>query len=280
MPSTGRRAAGERSRVAPAAFVYGRAMAEPARDGVSPKLILIGAAVALVLGLGLFAALVLQGEEGAPIAPEPWPSSAPSMAPSTASSPATASPDAGATAPTDAGPTTSSATMAPSVHAAEVGRTAATPTVAVPDAAASSRAAGRATAGSPDALDDDDDDDDRQGHTQVYAPDALGIRAAMNEARPLVAECYEGWVRAHPDLAGRLTVTFTIADPTPGSAADDADEARITKVALAASTLDHALLEGCVLNVVSGLRFDRPEDGSLTVSYPFVFATDAPRTAR
>ena len=116
------------------------------------------------------------------------------------------------------------------------------------------------------------DEDDQRGYRHVYAPDRTGIQAAVREAKPLIQECYEGWVRVHPDLAGKIVVAFTIADPSD----DDDDEARITEVEINESTVAHESLEGCVRNVVSGLRFERPEGGTLKVSYPFVFAARSP----
>lgn len=113
----------------------------------------------------------------------------------------------------------------------------------------------------------------------VYAPDATGIRAAMAEATPQIKDCYEAWIRERPELAGKLKLTFTIAQPEGEAEAGREDEriARVTRVSVADSTVDHALLEGCVMNVTSGLKFDPPEADELTVQYPFVFSTgDAP----
>lgn len=121
-------------------------------------------------------------------------------------------------------------------------------------------------------IDEADEADAPQG--SVHAPDRQGIQAAMNEARPLIGECYDAWLRAHPELAGKLVVHFTINDPLPE---DDEGLARVTVADIDDSTVDHALLEGCVMNVVAGLRFDPPESGKLRVSYPFLFdATPRP----
>lgn len=99
----------------------------------------------------------------------------------------------------------------------------------------------------------------------IYAPTASGIRAAMAEALPDIGECYEAWIEAHPELAGKIVVRFTVV------ADDGADEARVTETRLVGSDVAHPLLEGCVLNVASSLRFDPPAGGSLVVSYPFRF---------
>ncbi|MFT7578450.1 MAG: hypothetical protein ACI9MR_000108 [Myxococcota bacterium] len=105
----------------------------------------------------------------------------------------------------------------------------------------------------------------------IYATESEGIRAAMDSAKPAIRECYAGWLKANPDLAGRLVVTFTLAlreDPAPNE-----DWAVVTNVAIPDSSLDHGFLEGCVKNAVSELRFEVPE-GALQISYPFAFAQE------
>jgi len=135
-------------------------------------------------------------------------------------------------------------------------------------APAASTAAAPHDVGAPSAAEVEvDDEDDERGFTRVYAPDKDGIQAAMAEAKPLVRECYEAWLHAHPDLGGKIVVAFTITDPPD----DDGDEARVTDVRLVDSSVDHAPLEGCILNVAASLRFERPEGGKLQVSYPFRF---------
>ncbi|MFO0745389.1 MAG: AgmX/PglI C-terminal domain-containing protein [Myxococcota bacterium] len=258
-------------------------MDEPQRDGNSRAIVFIAAAVAaLLLGVGLMAVVVAQGEVGSsPIGPEgavPLPPLADGFdgaGPSRDASSLDGARGAAAT-PGDAPapPSAGAATTAPSPDGAS-GRP---PGAAGPATAALTPRVGDRDAGPTGgpAGADVDEDDDRRGFTHVYAPDATGIRAAMTEAKPLIAECYAAWLRAHPDLGGKVVVTFTIADPPTGSADDDADQARITRVAIADSTVDHALLEGCVMNVAAGLRFDRPDGGTLSVSYPFVFAAQSP----
>lgn len=112
----------------------------------------------------------------------------------------------------------------------------------------------------------------------VYAADAAGIRAAMAEAKASIRECYDAWIKARPELAGTLKVTFVIAQPEgePEAGREDERLARVTRVKIAGSTLDHGLLEGCVANVTAGLAFDPPDGGELTVTYPFAFSAEGP----
>jgi len=102
----------------------------------------------------------------------------------------------------------------------------------------------------------------------VWPTDPDGIRAAIGEAMPDLRECYAAWVQANPDLHGTIKARFTI---TPD---DEGREGRVTDVVAADSTLEQPFLEGCVLNVLAGLRFEAPQGGPLTVSYPFVLSAD------
>ncbi len=114
----------------------------------------------------------------------------------------------------------------------------------------------------PESAELDSDADD-----MVWGLDPGSIREALRTNMPKIRECYAGWVKSNPELRGRLKVTFTIAAP------DDAEFAGIEAALVADSELDHALMEGCVLNVVGDLHFERP-DKPITVRYPLVFDTD------
>lgn len=73
--------------------------------------------------------------------------------------------------------------------------------------------------------------------------------------------CYERELNAHVGLGGKVSVHFTIA-PT-GSVAD----AKIRE-----TSLGHAGVEGCVLQVMQSLRFPAPRGGGVVVvTYPFIF---------
>ena len=115
-----------------------------------------------------------------------------------------------------------------------------------------------------------EEDDEERG--MIYTATAEGIRSAVQEAAPKIKECYEGWVAANPDLAGRLKVTFTISTKT-----DEDDIARITRAHVVDSELAHGLLEGCVLNMMESLSFDPPEADEITVTFPFNFQTAPPK---
>lgn len=102
-----------------------------------------------------------------------------------------------------------------------------------------------------------------------------GIRAAVKAALPEIKECYDGWLQQNPDLGGRVKIKFRIAE-IPGR-----DRAKVMDVDTADDAgVGNIAFEGCVKNVFKTLRFERPEDGEMSVTYPLVFSNDkAPKKA-
>jgi hypothetical protein len=135
----------------------------------------------------------------------------------------------------------------------------------------------------PEAADRSWDDDDSAldpadrtdaDRTLVFAPDAAGIRGAVEESLPAIKECYASWLAAQPDLSGRLGVRFVIA---PGD--DDPAFATVLDVELVDSELGHVLVEGCVAGLFEELQFEAPGE-PVTVNYPLQFQGDAPAPTR
>ncbi len=107
------------------------------------------------------------------------------------------------------------------------------------------------------------------GEPMVWSVDREGIQGAMDESKPKIQECYSAWIKSNPDLAGRMVISFVIEPLAEGS-----EYGKVTEVELADSDVEHPLLEGCVLNVASELRWTAPPDGRMAVRYPFLFATE------
>lgn len=105
-----------------------------------------------------------------------------------------------------------------------------------------------------------------------FALDKEGIRSAIRSALPDVRDCYESWLKLHPELGGKFVVTLTIDT-------DDGVEGRISRIGPldGGVGLGHATMEGCVLASLADLRFEPPLAGPVNVTYPFVFASDAGR---
>lgn len=73
--------------------------------------------------------------------------------------------------------------------------------------------------------------------------------------------CYERQLSASPDLYGKVLVKFTIG--TTGA---------VTTQTIGATSLNNAMVEGCILRRVAGWQFPTPAGGTqVIVSYPFLF---------
>ena len=96
------------------------------------------------------------------------------------------------------------------------------------------------------------------------------IRSTINEAIPLVKECYELALRERPGLGGTLKVRFTIgAEPEVGGLVEQVEIDGQDPAAL-----DPGLRE-CMEQTIYSLEFPPPEGGGrVNVTYPFRFAVD------
>ncbi len=97
-----------------------------------------------------------------------------------------------------------------------------------------------------------------------------GIREAIASVRDEVRDCYEPWLQMDDTIEGRIVLDITVE-----SSDEPADDGRfdglVTNVGIDDSELDHTLVEGCIGNVIGGLRFEEPRDGVVRIRYPFVF---------
>ncbi|MBX2811333.1 MAG: AgmX/PglI C-terminal domain-containing protein [Myxococcales bacterium] len=73
--------------------------------------------------------------------------------------------------------------------------------------------------------------------------------------------CYEKELSTTPDLMGKVSVRFVIAP-----------NGLVSKARIQESTLDHETVTGCVVRVMSSLKFPKPRGGGVAeVTYPFIF---------
>jgi outer membrane biosynthesis protein TonB len=87
------------------------------------------------------------------------------------------------------------------------------------------------------------------------------IAAIIKENLGQIRYCYERQLSASPDLYGKVAVRFVI-----GSAGD------VTSQQIGATTLNNAMVEGCILRRVARWKFPNPKGGtSVIVTYPFLF---------
>jgi TonB family protein len=77
-----------------------------------------------------------------------------------------------------------------------------------------------------------------------------------------IRACYERELRKNPTLAGKVTIEFTIEV-----------RGNVSGVKVADNTTGEKAVGDCVANAISNFRFNPgPEGGSVSFSYPFVFA--------
>lgn len=83
------------------------------------------------------------------------------------------------------------------------------------------------------------------------------IRSQLGQIR----YCYERQLSANPDLYGKIMIKFTI-----GSAGS------VVAQAIGNTSLNNAMVEGCILRRVAGWQFPTPKGGTnVLVTYPFLF---------
>ena len=126
---------------------------------------------------------------------------------------------------------------------------------------------------SPRAEEDDgldaepDDEGGHPGEDYVWSLDREGIRGAVRASSPAVRECYTAWLQANPTLGGKIVVHFSI------EGGPDAEVGHVTDAKVLETSMDHPLMESCVLAVLSTLTFEAPEGDRLQVTYPFFLAS-------
>jgi TonB family protein len=104
------------------------------------------------------------------------------------------------------------------------------------------------------------DDGDDIGGTGEF--DAKLVTAEVKKRISAIKICYEQQLRRNPGLQGKVTVQFTIEQ-----------SGTISKANATENTTNDPAVASCVVDAVKRFRFNPgPEGGSVTYSYPFVFA--------
>lgn len=90
--------------------------------------------------------------------------------------------------------------------------------------------------------------------------DPNAISSVVRRRLAAVKQCYERQLNRNPDLRGKITVRFTIG--ATGAVVD---------ISVEANTMGDDEVAQCIVGRMRGWRFPKPEGGSVTVSYPFIF---------
>lgn len=105
-----------------------------------------------------------------------------------------------------------------------------------------------------------------KGHVREETPDVDGsldpniVAKEVRKRLGAVRTCYERALKRNPQLAGKISVCFTIG------ATGAVSEARVD-----ADTMGDSEVGDCIVDNVKRWRFPAPDGGSVEVCYPFVF---------
>jgi hypothetical protein len=92
------------------------------------------------------------------------------------------------------------------------------------------------------------------GGTPVkFSGDRAGIIAALKDSMPEIRQCYREWLKAEPNLQGRLSIEFQLS-----ASASEPSEGRISNIGVTDSTLRNAAMEGCVMSAFEQRAFEAP----------------------
>jgi TonB family protein len=91
--------------------------------------------------------------------------------------------------------------------------------------------------------------------------DPSKIRKVVSRRISQIRGCYEKCLKNNPKLRGVVKVEFTILQ-----------SGRVGKVRILRNTTGYKPLEKCISSKVKRFRFSKPDGGSLTVAFPFVFS--------
>lgn len=87
------------------------------------------------------------------------------------------------------------------------------------------------------------------------------VKFAIDQSKPGIVDCYEQALEKTPDLAGRLTMKFTVHVKEGVGTLRDAE--------VVEDGLGNPFLGMCALGAVAKVEFEAEEDGVITVNYPF-----------
>jgi len=101
----------------------------------------------------------------------------------------------------------------------------------------------------------------------IGAPDVDGvvdqasISRVVKRHRRAIRRCYEKALKTNPNLRGKIAVTFMITE-----------RGRTDMIEISQDTMHEPKVASCIKAVIRRWRFPKPENGSASVTFPFVFA--------
>lgn len=92
--------------------------------------------------------------------------------------------------------------------------------------------------------------------------DKDSVARVFSRRKGAIKYCYENALRVDQNLKGKVTIRFTIGPA-----------GRITNISATSNSTGNSAVADCIIEKVQGWRFDPPENGSVTFSYPFLLDT-------
>ena len=92
--------------------------------------------------------------------------------------------------------------------------------------------------------------------------DKDGVDKVVKMNYNAIKRCYEKELKANPDLKGKISVIFMINA-----------EGRVQTVDITTDTVGNENVSSCIKSVVKRWRFPKPDEGSVSIEYPFIFSS-------
>ncbi len=90
--------------------------------------------------------------------------------------------------------------------------------------------------------------------------DQAKINAIIKSKQKALQDCYERELRKNPNLSGKIVVRFTIGE-----------DGKVSDVRIESDSMGNPEVADCILSRIRRWIFPKPDEGSVTVSVPFVF---------
>ena len=91
--------------------------------------------------------------------------------------------------------------------------------------------------------------------------DKSAVAKVFRRRQGAIRTCYEKALKVNPNVEGKITVQFTIGPA-----------GRITSIDVTSNSTSDSSIGKCIVEKVRGWRFDPPDNGSVTFSYPFILS--------
>jgi outer membrane biosynthesis protein TonB len=106
------------------------------------------------------------------------------------------------------------------------------------------------------------------GSVEAAAPEVDGALDGSAVAKVVrgrmrsVQDCYQKELKRDPSLAGKIEIEFTIGE-----------DGRIEDAVVASNQMGSSAVANCIVSRVRLWRFPKPDGGSVTVTFPFIFTS-------